>query len=224
MAIDRPACDICGACVPACPTNALEVTGRRYTVAELVDLADRDRMLHRKSGGGITCTGGDPLYQPEFTLELLRACRRRGIPTVVETSGYAGEAVFRAVIEQADWLFFDVKHLNSEEHLKLTGKTNDLILSNLRLASSAAAAGRMVLAVRMVIVPGMNDGRNIADLADFLKPLPGLASVELLPYHALGAHKYEQLGRCYDLEVKAPEAGLIENYKEVLKARGHAVN
>ena len=134
--IDRWKCDTCGESVSVCPTEALQIWGKRYPVPEIIELLERDRMIHKRSGGGLTCTGGEPLYQADFLLELLEVCRRRGIHTVVETSACSDTSILRAVAERVDWLFIDLKSIDRDRHRQLTGRDNTLILKNTRVASN----------------------------------------------------------------------------------------
>lgn len=169
----------------------------------------------------MTCTGGEPLDQGDFLLELLKECRSRGIHAAVETSAYADEEPFRKLVESIDWLFIDIKHFHSQRHLDLTGRGNELILNNVRVASRVLKARGKDLVIRLVIVPGMTDGRNIADLADFVAASPFVTGVELLAYHGYGAPKYELLGKTYRLkDLKPPSREEMEKQKALLRARG----
>lgn len=222
--VDRSRCDCCGACTASCPDDALQVWGQRQSVDDLLQVLEKDRQVHTRSGGGLTCTGGDPVYQWQFLCEVLEACRQRAINTALETCAYADEDHFKPVIERVDWLFIDLKHLEPAAHLHWTGKSNDPILRNTRLASSVLKARGKALVVRQVVVPGVNDSENIRHLADFLCSLPLVTAVELLPYHSYGAHKYDLLGRRYALgDVVLPSADAMDSYRSLLKARGLAV-
>ncbi|MFC1990578.1 glycyl-radical enzyme activating protein [Chloroflexota bacterium] len=223
--IDRSKCDVyCGECVPACPTVALQIWGQRYSVPEVVELLERDRLIHRKSGGGLSCTGGEPLAQGEFLLGLLDQCRRQGIHTSVETSAYADKVLFKAMLQLVEWLFIDLKHMNPQKHLELTGKSNDIILRNTRLASTILQTRGKALVIRQVVIPNITDGQNITDLADFATSLPFVSGVELLTYHNYGSHKYNLLNRKYGLqEVTPPTAEEMVKYKKVLQDKGLTV-
>ncbi len=221
LRINRSKCNLCGVCVSVCLRNALEIWGRKYSILELVDILERDRSVHKRSGGGVTCTGGDPLYQSGFTLKLLKLCRKRGIHTGIETCGHVDEKSFRAILKEGDWLAIDLKHMNWKDHLLLTGKSNDLILRNLRLASSALATRQRALVIRMVVVPGANDKNNVHEMANFLSSLPFITLVELLPYHAYGVYKYDLLGCSYNLkDIMPPTTEAMARYKGVLESRG----
>jgi pyruvate formate lyase activating enzyme len=222
--VNRSKCNLCGVCLPVCPTGALDIWGKAYSVADLLEILERNRIIYRISGGGVTCSGGDPLYQGHFLMELLKACRRRGIHTAVETSAYTDRDLFKAMLQEVDWLFIDLKHMDSEAHRRLTCKNNDLILDNARVASSILQARGKALVVRMVVIPGVNDGQNIHDLADFLSSLPFLTMVELLTYHNYGVYKYDLIDRSYDLlETKPPTAEMMEECRTILKNRGLSV-
>jgi pyruvate formate lyase activating enzyme len=219
--IDRSLCDACGVCASLCPTVALSVPAHECSTAELLDLFERDRAIFRKSGGGVTCTGGEPLRQWSFLSVLLSECRRRGLHTVVETCGFAGEEAVAAVLPFVDQLFFDLKHLDGLEHVRLTWRDNSIILRNLRRASAILGEQGGGLVVRYVVVPGINDGDNIVALADLAASLPHIDRVELLPLHAYGSYKYVALGRPYELAGhSAPSADEMEMYRRTVEERG----
>jgi pyruvate formate lyase activating enzyme len=219
--IDRSKCDVCGACVSICPTEALQIWGQSYTVQDLIEILEKDRMIHRKSAGGLTCTGGEPLEQGEFLLEILEECQKRGIHTAVETSAYADEKLFLRMLKKVGWLFIDLKHMNTKKNLELTGKNNDIILNNTRIASSTLQARGKSLIIRQIIVPGITDGQNLSELADFVASLPFVSGVELLMYHNYGSHKYKLLHRKYGLqEMTSPTDEEMEKHKKVLRDKG----
>ena len=136
LQINRAKCNLCGECVLVCSTKALEIWGKKYSIPELLHILEKDRPIHRKSGGGVTLTGGEPLFQPESVVELVELCCKRGIHTVMETCAYGNEETFKQILEQVNWLFIDLKHMDPKTHLRLTGKNNDLIHNNVRLAST----------------------------------------------------------------------------------------
>lgn len=219
--INRAECNLCGECVLVCPAKALEILGKNYSVSELLYFLEKDRPMHRRSGGGLTLTGGDPLFQPEPVIELLELCNKRGIHTVMETCAYGSEEPFNQILEKIDWLFIDIKHMDPKGHFRLTGKNNELILNNVRHASATMAAKNRVLAIRTVIVPGVNDGSNVHELAEFLHSLPYIENVELLPYHAYGTYKYDLLHRSYDLiNSRPPGPELMEKCRRIFEKYG----
>ena len=219
--LNRGLCDLCGECILICPSKALEIWGIDHSIADILAIVEKNRPIYRKSGGGITLTGGDPLYQWESSLELLKKCRKEGIHTVAETCAYAEEGVFGRILEEIDWLFIDLKHMNPEEHQRLTGQRNDLILKNVKRASSVLGKRNRDLVIRIVIVPGITDGDNIHRAATFIRSLPYIKGVELLPYHRYAMTKYELLNRQYKIpNLEPPSDELMENCREAMASYG----
>ncbi|NLY38287.1 MAG: glycyl-radical enzyme activating protein [Firmicutes bacterium] len=191
----REKCTGCGACAAVCISEARIIYGKQLAVDEVVDAVCRDQIFYQASGGGITVSGGEPLHQAPFVVELLRKCRQAAIHTCIETSGFASASALRQVLANTDYLLFDLKHLDSIKHRQYTGKSNRQILDNARLV---AASGVDVL-FRMPLIPGINDCRsNIEETAGLLHAL-GKGKIELMPYHLFGKGKYESLDRVYRL-------------------------
>jgi len=188
-------CRRCGHCTEVCQAEARQIAGRRLTVGELVAEIERDLVFFEESGGGVTLSGGEPLAQPRFVSALLGACRDRGIPTALDTCGYAHSAVFLDVALAADLVLFDLKLMDPARHKQYTGVGNRRILANLE---ALVARGRPVT-VRIPVMPGINDSDD--DIRQFTRYLTGLpaSQVELLPYHHVGAGKYKRLGLTYRL-------------------------
>jgi len=174
--------------------------GRTIAVEELLEVLERDRLLYERSGGGVTFSGGEPLFQPEFLLSALRECKNRGIHAALDTSGYAPPEVFQKIAPWANLFLFDLKLLDPEDHRRFTEVTNTWILEN--LASLIETGRGKDVIIRIPIIPGITDTeRNLAGLGEFLRGLyakGGVRGVELLPYHDV-AEKYARLGRPYPL-------------------------
>jgi pyruvate formate lyase activating enzyme len=193
--IDRDICDNCGKCAEICPANAKKLIGRWYTIDELIKKVEEDRIFYRNSDGGVTISGGEPALQYNFVSSFLKECQRLNISTAIETCGYAKWEHLEAIVKFSDLVFFDIKHMDSEIHKTLTGRSNKLILQNIKKASSIAP-----VIIRIPIIPGYNDSReNIKDTVSFVQKLKKFHKIELLPYHSLGAYKYEWLGKLYEL-------------------------
>ena len=154
----------------------------------------RDRSYWGEEGG-ITLTGGEPLMQEEFVLHLLERCHDAMIATCVETSGQVSRAMLQAALPFIQWLFVDLKHMDSGKHLEATGVPNETILDNIRWIAGSDWPGRMVL--RMPVIPGFNDTVDNAEATAALLAEIGSSEINLLPFHRMGTSKYEQLGMRY---------------------------
>lgn len=216
---------ICELCRPApvvlcCPGEALNLIGRRVTVKEVLAEVTRDALYFEASGGGLTLSGGEPLAQPEFAAELLRRYKHeeKGGHTAVETCGFVAWPVIERVAPDVDLFLYDLKHLDPEEHRRLTGQGNRLVLENAR---RLAAAGHG-LVMRLPLIAGVNDGcEQLEAAADFILSLPGVRRLDLLPYHRLGEPKYRRLGKTYALEGEpALTDGQVARAVEILAAKG----
>lgn len=212
FATDRARCRTCGRCAEACPTEARTLRGRMVSVAEVLTEVERDEIFYRSSGGGVTVSGGEPLFQAAFVADLLQACRRQGINTAVETCGHAPWEDFLLVLEHTETLLFDIKHLDPIAHRRLTGVGNELILANLR----RAAASGVHLVLRLPLVSGFTaDPGTIRAVVSLARELR-IAELHLLPYHRLGESKYPALGRrVVSNGLAPPSAGEVEGLKRV---------
>jgi pyruvate formate lyase activating enzyme len=208
-------------CVKACPSGALEVSGRRMQLDDVIDEACRDEIFYANSGGGVTLSGGEPLSQPEFARCFLEACKERSIHTALDTSGHASWQVMERVLEHTDLVLFDLKHLSPRKHLDGTGAKNELVLANLRKTLDSTDAR---VWIRIPLIPGYNDTTpHLKELALALRET-GAEKVSLLGFHHWGRSKYQALGREYPYDgVDALPKTTLELAKTVLEARGIAV-
>lgn len=154
MVIDRATCGGCQQCAGACTAGAMEVLGRPWEVDALVAEVAKDRPWFAGSGGGVTLSGGEPASQPAFATAFLAACRLHGLHTALDTCGQAAAEPFAALLHHADLVLFDLKHADDATHRAWTGAGLDLIHANLRAAAAAARAGRTRLWIRTPLVPG----------------------------------------------------------------------
>ena len=217
---DRLLCDDCGQCVEVCPSGARTTVGREMSVAQIIEEVEKDSVFYWNSGGGVTLSGGEPALQPKFSLEILKACKARGIHTAMETSGYAEWDVLSELLEHLDLVYFDIKHSLSVEHERLTGKKNELILENCR--KIVANYPDVELIIRIPVIPGCNDSEeNILRTAQFVHQLERVARLELLPYHRFGVHMYRILLRAYPLsDVESPGEERMHKLEELAKSCG----
>ena len=177
----------------------------------------KDAPFYRRSGGGVTISGGEPLRQPGFLLGILEGCRQAGLHTAIETSGYCSSQTLSKVLDKIDLFMFDLKMMNAERHLELTGKRNDLILKNARLLAKAGCT----VQPGIPLIPGVNDSEdNLSILASFLSSI-GWSSIELMPYHQFGKAKYATLGRPYRMgDLPGANQEDIERVTKLLKKHG----
>ena len=217
VSMDESLCAFCGACVAACPTLALEMLGKAMTVEQALTLLKKDALFYESSGGGVTLSGGEPLEQAEFALELLKALKRESIHTALDTAGYAPWPQLEKFVENTDLFLYDVKHLDALQHEHLTGVDNELILSNLRKLSRGGAH----IWLRIPLLPGLNDApEHVTAIGDLAREL-SIREIYLLPYHYLAIGKYEKLGLTYVLpDLNEPKQERMEELREILLNKG----
>ncbi len=219
---DRTACDSCDRmnCRNVCYAQALQPSGEWHTVEELMRIFNRDRCYWGPEGG-VTFSGGEPLAQQNFVLKLLERCNEAYISACVETNAHVPRSVLHSILPFVQWLFIDIKHMDPAKHAEGTGVPNETILGNIRWLASSGWPGRII--IRVPIVPGYNDAaENARATADFLTQT-GLHEINLLPFHRLGASKYEQLSLAYEYaDHAAPSPEQMESLAQVY--RGHGVS
>lgn len=177
-------------CLAACNHGAMNLTGYTVSPGELIGIIAKDMAFYRNSGGGVTFTGGEPLAQPEFLAEILGECNKAGIHTAIETCGYCSQSDLERIVPLVDLFLFDIKIINPEKHKIFTGKSNRVILRNLK---SLSEQGKKII-IRFPLIPGITDtDENINDVVSMMKRL-GLKDIDLEPYHSLGVAKYGELG------------------------------
>jgi pyruvate formate lyase activating enzyme len=209
-------CDDCGKCAEVCFAGAREIVGRNMTVNQLMAEIERDIPFYDQSGGGVTFTGGEPMYQREFLEEALLTCKEQQIHTTVDTSGYTSWENFRNTLSLVDLFLYDLKLMDAGKHIKYTSVSNRLILSNLQKLSRE----EVHIIVRIPLIPGINDDdENLEQTGSFLAALPDLDGVEVMPYHEIGMAKYRALGINYRLvNTIAPTNDQIVEVEELLSS------
>lgn len=191
--------------------------GDYKTIDEIILEVMKDVAFYEESGGGVTLSGGEVLYQAEFATELLRQLKAKGIHTATETTGYAKPVVFEKYIEQVDALYFDVKHYDPEKHREGIGATNEMILKNLAFALE----NHDNLIVRIPVIPNFNDSPEDAEQFALLFNKMGVKTIELLPFHQFGQKKYENLNRKYEMQdIPQLHTEDLEYFREIMEEHG----
>lgn len=185
-------CDFCGKCELYCPNDARKICGREYTTDEVLREVIKDKVFYAGSGGGVTFSGGECMLQIDFLAEILKKCKAEGIHTAVDTAGCIDYAHFEKILPYTDMLLYDFKCFNSDKHLELTGVRNELILENLKKLLRTDAE----IWIRIPVIVGVNDSpEEMQQIKNFFAENGRPKKIELLPYHAMGEHKYEALGK-----------------------------
>ncbi len=191
IARDETRCTLGMECVRVCPALAHEATGWETDVPALMAELMKDRPFYEQSGGGVTFSGGEPLQQPAFLLEVLKACGKGHIHRAVDTCGHAPTDTLLEIAEHADLFLFDLKQMDSDAHQRFTGVPNERILQNIAALVDAGTA----LRIRFPLIPGINtDEANIRATGAFVSALPGVGEIDLLPYQGAAKSKYARLG------------------------------
>ena len=189
--LNRKECKICGGCAGVCVTHALEMVGRDLSAEEILPELLQDRPFYENSGGGVTISGGEPVLQGDFLLDLALSLKKENIHVALETSGFCDFKTFLPLLPYVDLFLYDYKETNPELHKKFTGVTNELILENLEKLYDQRAK----IFLRCPVIPGLNDrDDHFQGIADLLKKYPDIEGVELLPYHNLGYSKADRIG------------------------------
>ncbi|MBP3580825.1 MAG: glycyl-radical enzyme activating protein [Clostridia bacterium] len=171
-----------------------KIVGRDVTVSEVLDIVKQDMPYYRRSGGGMTLSGGEMLCQSDFAYALLRGAKESAINTAVETTGFAPYEKIEKLLPYIDTVLMDIKHIDSAKHKAFTTQSNERILENaVKIAENAKK-----LIIRVPVIPTFNDTEvEIAAIARFASTLKGVDEINLLPYHNYGRDKYTGLGREY---------------------------
>lgn len=197
-----------------------KTVGRDVTVREVLDTVKRDMPYYKRSGGGITLSGGESLCQPDFAVALLQAAKENGINTAMESTGYAKYETIARYLPYLDLYLMDIKHMNSKKHEQFTTKPNEVILENAKKIAKNAKK----LIIRVPVIPTFNDTEEeIMQIARFAKSLPNVHELHLLPYHRLGQDKYKGLGRQYELaDLLPPTEDKMQRLKQAAETTGIA--
>ena len=212
-------CNNCGKCVNACSMDALVMIGKQVSAKEIADLVARDKIFYLHSNGGVTLSGGDPLWQSEFAGKILRLCKENNIHTAIQTCGYGTKEQIDHLIPFLDLAIIDIKHSDSSIHQELTGKGNEIILENIKYIDNK----QIPIVIQIPLIPGINDSNEILrNIFKFTGSLKNALGVSLLQYHTLGVPKYRHIGRSYSM----PSIDISSNYlkEKIESCKNYQVN
>jgi len=225
---DVEVCTLCGKCADACPSKAIEMSGKLYSTEKLLTIIEKERVHIDQSGGGVTFSGGEPLMHPDFLIEMLDACGEKDLHRAVDTCGFVPSKTLLEVARRTDLFLFDLKLIDPVQHKKWTGVDNQLILKNLKLLAENGAN----INIRIPLIKNVNtDEKEIREMAEYIA---GLLSknresefaapnrmVNLLPYHNIASGKYQKLGiPYYEGDMDEPSEAEIQKAIEVFNSFG----
>ncbi|WP_313151973.1 glycyl-radical enzyme activating protein [Lacrimispora sp.] len=209
-------CTLCGDCIKTCPNQALGFYGEERDIALIVSEVMKDVDYYNSSGGGVTISGGEPMFQFEFVLELAKSLKARNLHVCMETSGYAKKHQYEEIAPYIDLFLYDYKATGEDLHRRLTGVGSGLILENMRML---LGIGKKVI-LRCPMIPGYNlSEEHLKAIASISRE--GVESVEIIPYHDMGIGKAKKIGSDMYLKgVRTPEQKDVDAWIEMIKAFG----
>ena len=220
--IIKERCDNCMKCVDSCVYGALEIVGKALTINEILDEVESDALFYKNSGGGMTLSGGEPTAHIDFANRLLTSAKERGVHVCLDTSGFCQWENLESLANKSDIILYDLKHIESTVHEKITGVPNELILQNLsRLVDYGSE-----IWLRILVIPGLTDTIEYhRKVADFLSTLSRpLDRIDLLPYHNWCEDKYGWLGRDWPMgESQAIDPADIDYLIDVYASNGRKI-
>lgn len=205
-------CKGCGQCAKVCPTKALTVSGQTVTAENVIDTLEKDSAYYN-NGGGITLSGGEPLFQPEFAIALLKLAKEKNWHTAMETCGYANWNIIRQVLPLVDLWLYDVKCVAPDKHMAFTGADSSIILENLHKLNEAGA----IIELRAPLIHGVNDSDNdILQLVELAGKLCNVTGIRPEPYHPFGQDKLLRLGYSPQPQFPVADDNELKRYQNIL--------
>lgn len=219
ISINHQKCNSCGDCAKVCPTNALCFDGYELEAADAVEKLLQDKIFYDQSGGGITISGGDPLFQSDFSKAVLFECRKAGVHTAIETSMYSKEDVFESFFGLVNLFIVDIKLFDEIQHKKYTGTGNKLIFSNFK----KLVESKQNILVRIPLIPKITATEsNLKSIARFVFETSSEVEIELINFNPLSENKYRIMGKEYDFltKMKPFTGNQLDDFYSILKAQG----
>ena len=198
------------------------IKNKKYTLDAEEVFAEIKKVKGFLKSGGVTVSGGEPLLQPDFLLELFQLCKNEGIHTAIDTSGYIFNKKVEEVLKYTDLVLLDVKHINPEKYRALTSVNLQPTLDFLEYLSKI----NKPVWVRYVLVPGYSDDeKDLHEWAKYISQFKNIERVDILPFHQMAIHKWQQINREYKLKnVLPPSKEMVEKTEELLRSYGIKMN
>lgn len=214
----RDKCISCMKCESVCLGEAMKSFGRILDIEKAVQIAREDIKFYNFSNGGVTVSGGEPLTKSDFVYHFFKKLKADNIHTAVDTCGAVDWSNFEKVLPVTDMFLYDIKHIDSEAHKRLTGSGNERILDNLVKLSET---GKQI-EIRMPLVPGCNsDDQTVHAIGSFLGRLSNIEKMRILPYHSLARSKYAALNIIDTMpDVASPDNSFIEHVVDIIRSYG----
>ena len=218
LKIERKNCTTCGKCADTCLNDANEIIGKEMSASEILDEVMKDKIFYDTSGGGITITGGEPSFQADFTLEILRLSKEAGISVAMETCGIGSGDFYKKAADLGTTFLYDIKCIDPVRHRELTGADNTIIMSNINYLMDSGAD----VIIRLPLIPDCNDSdEDIALLASFLNKNKGrYRYAQIMPYHSLGIGKSEKTGTTAAYIHDSADSAAISRWCELFSSHG----
>ncbi|GJM64457.1 glycyl-radical enzyme activating protein [Persicobacter diffluens] len=213
---DQSSCQLDGHCVEACPKDVIKIWGNHQSIEEVMEVLLKDIDYYKNSDGGITFSGGEPMSQFPFLLEVCKRLHALGIAVCLDTSGQSSLGNFKKILPYISLIHFDIKSLDAQKHKEATGVVNHTILENLQWLGQQACP----IVLRCPTIPEFNDSEeDIKALSELANSLPAVQTVDILPYHTMGIHKAEQLIEAVpgQLQYQVPSQEDKSRYAQLLK-------
>ena len=189
--IDRALCSVSGDCVSVCPTGAIKFTGYEFGIREIMSEINKDILYYSKSGGGVTLTGGEPLFQPDFSGEILKECKKNNIHTAIESCLFCELETIERISEFVDLFIIDMKVFDKSKHLHYTGKSNDIIKDNFEFVAKSDKS----IIVRIPLIPDITDTEeNKNAIEKYVHGIDKKILIEYISYNPLAENNYKKLG------------------------------
>ncbi len=216
--IDFLACNSCGKCLDYCAQGALKIIGEEMDSDSIIHIVEKDIPYYQTSGGGLTLSGGDALFQFHFALDIMKKAKEKKIDICLETEGFGSIEQFKTILPFVNRFYFDYKITNSGDHKKYTGHDNNIVLTNLDFICNQ----KTVVTLRCPVIPGINDNyKHFKAITELSNKYKNIIDVQIMPYHDYGRRKFFNIGRIpYDISGQTVKQEKAQEWIKTLQNMG----